>query len=156
MKMVQEGEPHPGCRDCNEGFEGNHCQYAQGQAPLSDDIIFDKTNVSELGQAYVGQSESSGRNLTMYIWLAAMLTILAIIACCGMAFHGKAESFSSSSTVATELDDDASLSDCESVDEEKHKGSKEPSTDLTERSDSSVSLTHDDSQNSEVEPIEDV
>ena len=35
IKKVQAGEPHAGCR-CPSDFEGRHCQYRKGTAPLAE------------------------------------------------------------------------------------------------------------------------
>lgn len=35
LDMIQPGQPHPGCQKC-PGFEGRHCQYKQGMAPIEE------------------------------------------------------------------------------------------------------------------------
>jgi hypothetical protein len=35
FRMIKHGEPHPGCGGC-PGFEGRHCQYLHGTAPVGE------------------------------------------------------------------------------------------------------------------------
>ena len=70
-KIVRNGEAHAGC-DCPPEFEGRHCQYAKGMAPLE-----------EL-QAVVTYGDKSNSDTFDIVYLAICIIVVSLVAFVGL------------------------------------------------------------------------
>ncbi|KAL3939978.1 MAG: hypothetical protein SGBAC_005404 [Bacillariaceae sp.] len=83
LELIETGMAHPGC-DCGKEFEGRHCQYAAGTAPLAELMLVWDADPDEEADDPIDEIVNEPTKILIWIVVAsvAILLALAAFACC--------------------------------------------------------------------------
>lgn len=83
LEQVETGEAHPGC-DCPKEFEGRHCQYPAGTAPLGELMLVWNADPDEEMEDPIDEIVEEPAKILIWIVVASVSILLALaaFACC--------------------------------------------------------------------------